>query len=64
MHLVLPSPSGGRTSLRTAGTRASCQDKPTARRSAPWRKYTAATAPRRPATPSLNSSKRGSRPLG
>jgi hypothetical protein len=47
---------------RTAVTRAGCQDKPTARAMRQrWRKYAAASAPQRPATPSLDSSKGGSR---
>jgi hypothetical protein len=36
---------------------AGCQDKPISRRNARWMKYAAASAARRPATPSLNSRK-------
>jgi hypothetical protein len=55
-RLAQAAPNGGYTRGR--------QNKPTARRNAPWRKYAAASAPRRTATPSLNSSKSGSRRLG
>jgi hypothetical protein len=47
---------------RTAVTRAGCLDKPTARAARQrWRKYAVASAPRRPATPSLDSSRGRSR---